>query len=139
MAYTGGIDYLQPDFGNFDWEDLQSPWSPKAPTNISSTDPHATNMVLVAAAREFDLGAAVQGEGELVFDTPGGSAQPKTLCVVLGRAKGSPSPETQRHYVLVIIATGTRGSEGERLYERVGTGYLPGKCISPSGSSVSIH
>jgi hypothetical protein len=76
MAYTGGIDYLQSDFGNFDWEDLQFPCSSEAPTSISSTDPHATNMVLVATAREVDLGATVQGEGELIFDTPRGSTQP---------------------------------------------------------------
>ncbi|CAO2649036.1 Nn.00g099850.m01.CDS01 [Neocucurbitaria sp. VM-36] len=139
MAYTGGIDYLQPDFGSFEWEDLQSPWSTQAPNNVSNTDPRTANITLNAKAREFDLGAAVQGEGELIFDNPGGSSQPKTLCVVLGKAKGSPSLETQRHYVLVVVMTGNRDRNGERMYERVGTGYLPGKCISPSGFSVSIQ
>ena len=137
MAYTGGIDYLQPDFGCYEWEDLQSPWSPKTPTNVSSTDYNLANIALEAIAREYDLGAAVQGEGELIFDTPNGSAKPDTLCVVLGKAKGSPSPETQRHYILMIAAQ--RGRAGSRVYERVGTGFLPGKCISSSGFKVKIQ
>ncbi|CAN9210055.1 unnamed protein product [Alternaria alternata] len=137
MAYTGGIDYLQPDFGCYEWEDLQSPWSPKTPTNVSSTDYNLANIALEAIAREYDLGAAVQGEGELIFDTPNGSAKPDTLCVVLGKAKGSPSSETQRHYILMIAAQ--RGRAGSRVYERVGTGFLPGKCISPSGFKVKIQ
>ncbi|KAL1799029.1 hypothetical protein ACET3X_003066 [Alternaria dauci] len=137
MAYTGGIDYLQPDFGCYEWEDLQSPWSPKTPTNVSSTDYSMANIALEATAREYDLGAAVQGEGELIFDTPNGSAKPDTVCVVLGKAKGSPSPELQRHYILIIAAQ--RGRAGSKIYERVGTGYLPGKCISPSGFKVKIH
>jgi hypothetical protein len=136
MAYTGGIDYLQPDFNNFGWEDLQSPWSPKVPGNVSSTDFKMANVALHTITREYDLGAAVQSEGKLIFDTPNGSARPDTVCVVLGKAGGSLSPQTQRHYILIIAATGPRERAGKKVYERVGTGYLPGKCISPSGSSV---
>ncbi|KAI4650401.1 hypothetical protein J4E93_002757 [Alternaria ventricosa] len=139
MAYTGGIDYLQPEFNNFEWEDLQSPWSPKAPDNVSSTDFNVANMALHATAREYDLGAAVQGEGDLIFDTPNGSARPETVCVVLGKARGSLSTQTQRHYVLIIAAIGRRDRTVKKVYERVGTGYLPGKCISPSGFSVMVH
>jgi hypothetical protein len=139
MAYTGGIDYLQPDFGCYVWEDLQSPWSVKAPNNVSSTDFNVANIALEVTAREFDLGAAIQGEGELIFDTPNGSAKLETLCVVLGKAKGSESPETQRHYILIVAATNKRERSGKEVYQRVGTGYLPGKCISPSGFKVKVH
>lgn len=140
MAYTGGIDYLQPDFGNYEWEeDLQSPWSTNAPSNISNTDISIANMALVAPAREYDLGAAVLSEGELIFDTPNRSSMPKTLCVVLGKAKGSPSPETRRHYILIVAVAGHKGCAGETIYERVGAGYLPGKCISPTVVDVRIH
>lgn len=139
MAYTGGIDYLQPDFGNYEWEDLQSPWSTNSPNSISSTDVSIANMALVAAAREFDSGAAVLSEGELIFDTPHGSSIPKPLCVVLGKAKGSPSPETRRHYILIVAVAGQKGRAGETIYERVGAGYLPGKCISPTVIDVRIH
>ncbi|EUC46749.1 hypothetical protein COCMIDRAFT_35616 [Bipolaris oryzae ATCC 44560] len=139
MAYTGGIDYLQPDFGNYEWEDLQSPWSTNAPNNISSTDVSIVNMALVASAREYDSGAALSSEGELILDAPNPSSRPKTLCVVLGKAKGSPSPETQRHYVLIVAVAGHKGRAGETIYERVGAGYLPGKCISPTVVDVRIH
>jgi hypothetical protein len=140
MAYTGGIDYLQPDFGYFEWEDLQSPWTSNSPANVSSTDFHIANIALNATAREYDyLKAMVQGEDELILDTPNGSTVPQTLCVVLGKAKGSTSPETQRHYILIIAATAQRDPNGDKVYERIGTGYLPGKCISRSGFKVKIH
>jgi hypothetical protein len=139
MAYIGGIDYLQPGFGNYEWEDLQSPWSKKTPHNISSTDFSIANTALIATAREYDLGAAVLNEGQLIFDTPNRSSMPRTLCVVLGKAKGSPLPETQRHYLLIITAARHEGHAAEPVYERVGAGYLPGKCISPNGFSVRIH
>jgi hypothetical protein len=138
MAYTGGIDYLEPEFGSYEWEDLVSPWSANKPLNVS-TDPNNANIALVTTAREYDLGVAVPGEGELIFDTPGGSSQPKTLCVLLGKARGSPDPETQRHYILIVAATAEQDRSGSKLYERVGAGYLPGKCISPSCCSVTIH
>lgn len=92
MAYTGEIDYLQPEFNNFEWEDLQSSWSPKAPANVSSTDFKVANVALHAIAREYDLGAAVQSEGKLIFDTPHGSARPDTVCVVLKRQEAAFRP-----------------------------------------------
>lgn len=140
MAYTGGIDYFEPEFASFEWEDLRSPWSAsKAGNQHASTDPTQPNIALNATACEYDLGAAMQGEGELVFDCPGGSAQPRTLCVVLGKAKGSVSPETQRNYVLVVALVRGLDREGNKVYERVGAGYLPGKCTAPSGVEISIH
>jgi hypothetical protein len=138
MAYTGGIDYLEPEFSSYEWEDLVSPWSSNR-TPIVSTNPATANIALVATAREYDLGVAVPGEGELIFDTPGGSSQPKTLCVVLGKARGSPNPETQRHYILVVAAMAGQDRVGSKVYERIGVGYLPGKCISPSDCSITIH
>jgi hypothetical protein len=140
MAYTGGIDYLQPDFGNFEWADLQSPWSPNAPCNASSTDASIANIALGAKVREYNHGAALSGEGEVIMDRPGGTLQSKTLCVVLGKAEGSQFVETQKHYLLIVAVTANRDRNGERLYERVGVGWLPGKCLSPNeGWDVKIH
>jgi hypothetical protein len=138
MAYTGGIDYLEPEFSSYEWEDLVSPWSAYRAPKVS-TDPQTANIALVATAREYDLGVAVPGEGELIFDTPGGSSQLNTLCVVLGKAKESLNPETQRHYILIVAATVKQDRTESKLYERVGAGYLPGKCISPSCCSITIH
>jgi hypothetical protein len=138
MAYTGGIDYLEPEFNSYECEDLVSPWSSTKPLHVN-TDPQTSNVALVATAREYDLGVAVPGEGELIFDTPGGSLHPMTLCVVLGKASGSPNSETQRHYILVVAATAKQDRGGNKLYDRVGAGYLPGKCISPSDCSITIH
>jgi hypothetical protein len=133
-----GIDYLEREFDNDEWEDLVSPWSSNRTPSVS-TDPQTSDIALVARAREYDLGVAVPGEGELIFDTPGGSSQPETLCVVLGKARGSSDPDSQTHYILIVAATAKQDRGESKLYQRVGAGYLPGKCISPSDCSITIH
>jgi hypothetical protein len=77
------------EFSSYEWEDLVSPWSSNRTKSVS-TDLQTSNIALIATAREYDLGVAVPGEGELIFDTPGGSSQPETLC---GFGKGQGKPE----------------------------------------------
>jgi hypothetical protein len=136
MAFTGGIDYLQPDFGSVRWEDLQSPWS----TARLRNGPYNAGSVLIATLRECDLGSAWadQAESELIFDDPDSPPQFTMTCLVLGKHKGSPSAEAQRHYILLVTATLERDGDGKTLYERAGVGYVPGRCISPEGSLASI-
>lgn len=138
MAYTGGIDYLKLDFGGFEWEDIRSPWSRSA-DNVPRTEIRGGNIALTVMAREYDPNAAVQGEGLLILDTPGGSEQPKTMCVVLGIQKGTRPREDKIHYLLIVTPTTALDRDGSKLYERVGAGYLPGRCIALSGSMVNIH
>jgi len=179
MAYTGGIDYLSdPDeFGGIEWEVLQSPWwsapisgglspgSPHGHSNLglgvvqspgqlprANSELQGGNIALVAKATQYDLSCLSPDEkGELIWDTPGQSEQPETLCVVLGRVKlYQPGSSTitngqirtkaqQMHYLLLVKPTSARDRRGDKIYERVGAGYLPGKCIAQNGAMVSIH
>ncbi|KAF2629111.1 hypothetical protein BU25DRAFT_27006 [Macroventuria anomochaeta] len=88
-------------------------------------------------ARKHDLGAATQEEFDLMFDNPGKLLAHSSLCVVLGNAKGSPMRSEQRHCLLII--TPVAGQGGNVVYERIGAGFLPGKCISPPTGLVHIY
>jgi hypothetical protein len=128
MAFDGGIDYLHPDFGSYDWESLESPWS----RNSFRT----SDVALIAQAWKYDLEAAGQGEAELHFDVPKAPRPAESVCIVLGRAKGSLVSETRRHWVLIIAPTGR-----EDIHERIGAGYLPGRSLSrrPHKEKVHVH
>lgn len=139
VVYIGGIDYLKPDFDGIDWEDLRSPWADEA-NGIPQTAVCGGNIALTAKVREYLYMPSNQdNDGLLVFDNPGGSAQRKTSCVVLGIQKGSMAVKEKRHYLLLVTPTAAVDRNGKKAYERVGAGYLPGSCIEPGGEMVEIH
>ena len=125
MAYHGGIDYLEPEFGGIDWAELSSPW---ASTPFSKPN----EITLWGMAYKYDSGVAVEGEGTVIFDRPKDSERLSTLCFVVGKAKTLDSIEERKHYVLLVTAV------GETMYERVGVGVLPGTCISLNSFGVTI-
>ncbi|KAK4104408.1 hypothetical protein N658DRAFT_419247 [Parathielavia hyrcaniae] len=127
MAYTGGIDYITPDFNHVEWADVQSPWS-------GGSDP-AGNNALVAEANEYDASRAKLGEAMLIFDIPE-QASPTGTCVVLGKHKGS----LLRSYVLLVREKGHRDQDGRKIFERVGAGYLPpSRCVGGQTEKVAIY
>ena len=131
MAYTGGIDYLNLDFSGIQWEGLESPWSRRE-------DGEGDN-ALIADAREYDRHKAAQGEDLLIFDTPTGSDRYKPMCVVLGIRRGSMPRDDRRYYILLVVPMPNPKGDGTEVFERVGVGYLPGKCIASEASVVHIH
>jgi hypothetical protein len=145
MAYTGAIDYLKLDFGGCKWMDIGTPWSGSA-DKVARTEDHASSIALTGEAKtyeyrpkDFNPNAAVQHEGLLLFDSPGGSEKLRTMCVVLGIEQG-PKPLAERmHYLILIKPSNALVPESNKIYERVGAGYLPGKCIKPNGFKVIIH
>ena len=158
MAYCGGpdypgaIDYLDLNFGTWDWEGLQSPWLHGAETASENETDSAVVVgdasrvaqvrarpALLATARDLDPGAACDGDGDITFDDIGTYILDTTMCVVLGKAKGSTFTDEQKTCVLIVVPTGVEGDDGKQIYEPVDTGFLPGKCISPSGFEVRIH
>lgn len=121
MAYTGGIDYISPNFGGMDWEEIQSPWDGKA----GSGD----NMMLVTTARDYKADDQV---GKIVFDDPQSFPRLGMKCVVLGKEKGRSPSNDKLHYILVV-------QERNDRYERVGVGYLPGRCLGQGAKKINIH
>ncbi|RYO26457.1 hypothetical protein AA0111_g7946 [Alternaria arborescens] len=134
MAYTGSIDYVTIDWGAYTWENIQSPWSQDH--NRFNVDPETAKMTIVATASQYDLGAATQAEIDLIFDSPEKALPSLSLCVVLGKAKNSAVAKDQKNCLLIVKPI-TR-SDGSTVYERIGTGFLPGKCISPKTDIIKI-
>ncbi|KAG9199164.1 hypothetical protein G6514_008993 [Epicoccum nigrum] len=98
-----GHSWGQPKEG----EDIAETASPSNPTITSD------ETMLVATARDIDLEAAYEIDGDLRLDDPDTELSDATLCVVLGKAKGSTSPEEQKNCVLIITPSGTLGGNGK--------------------------
>lgn len=125
---AGGIDYFKPKFGEFEWEDLVSPWS--------RSERSEQNNALTAKARQYKRR---KGEGQIIIDAPAGLDQYEGMCVVLGIQKGSVLMDEKIHYVLVVVPTNKPDRNGSKVVERVGAGYLPGRCIIGDVVHVDIH
>ena len=145
MAYEGGIDYLDLEFGRVDWEELASPWSPAAETDFG-TDNRGPSMTLTAEAWRYEYDptkynphAEIQVEGRLFFDDPKNSDPPEHICIVLGIEKGTKAKEDKLHYLIVVEATVTLDRDGKKVYERVGVGYLPGRRVKRQGFEIIIQ
>jgi hypothetical protein len=126
MAYaggkdnSGGIDYFNPDFDKFDWQDIDSPWSqPNAGQGIT---------LLSTLSQEYDASAYEDRKAvdvvKVVFDEHVNVIQYPQRCVVLGIQRGEMPVDDKRHYILVIKVTSDPG-----IYNRIGAGYVPGGCI----------
>lgn len=125
MAYTGGIDYLQAPFAEYDWEEIQSPWSDRNDA-ISAPESHPT---LVANVYRFDLTAALktkEAKADVILDDP---AQTPTdsACVILGRGrdKGFGQVREVDFYVLIVSPSKRfTGLQQSGAYERIGVARL---------------
>ncbi|KAF2688472.1 HET-domain-containing protein [Lentithecium fluviatile CBS 122367] len=141
MAYTGGIDYLELDFGGYVWQAVEPPWS-RAENAFPRTEDRGISISLNAEAQECtDYVEMAAGNDRLVvLDMIPGSDQPKeAVCVVLGIEKGKRPLEEKKHCVIFIKQTKERERDGSRIYERIGVGYFPGKCIVGPKFKVAIH
>lgn len=149
MAHSGGIDYLDPPFGQIEWEanDISSPWSPNAVGEWYSSD-EARVLELNAVARDFDRTAAESHtDAKILYDVPN-----KTdwngmgvKCVVLGKSASTGSSnrqlENQRHWILIVLVTAAQVASNSQICRRLGVGYVPRKCIKlgQRGTPVKIR
>ncbi|KAF4633372.1 hypothetical protein G7Y89_g4749 [Cudoniella acicularis] len=131
MACLSEIDYLKLGFGNIDWMEIQSPWSGK--------DDGVGNIALSGKVRAITVDAAGEKIGELYFDMPGELGRSSLQCVVLGVEQGHRPQSTKFHYFILVNPMDMRRSDGSEVYERVGAGYLPGRCIPSEGYRSKIR
>ncbi|KAK4205416.1 hypothetical protein QBC40DRAFT_336097 [Triangularia verruculosa] len=143
MAYEGGIGYITVPFGEVDWEDLTSPWS----GSVQKTSPRSGERgavgqaVITADAFDYDTIKVGNEEWRVEMDIPGGSQQQETKCVVLGRSNSMGLGE-RRCYPIFVRQVSVSGlkqmGNAERVYERVGAGYLPEACVYGNAVTVMI-
>lgn len=137
MAYAGAIDYTDPPFQKADWEmkEISSPWSRGANGEVETTG-HNANALLKATVRDFNVAGRREDETGLVYDTERTASDgQRTQCVILARSKeGAGRAEREkRFYVLLVARTGETTPRGEKIYRRVGAGYMLGKYITLEG------
>ncbi|KAF2204221.1 hypothetical protein GQ43DRAFT_453902 [Delitschia confertaspora ATCC 74209] len=126
MAYEGGIDYMDPPFDKVHWEtkNIASPWTSNviiSSDNSWHTGDDQKKAYLVGLACNFNS----TSEANITLDIPNQSAGRELKCVILGRHKKSKQEEDRLHYVLVIGRT----TSSKVIYERVGVGLMPARCI----------
>ncbi|VUC30666.1 unnamed protein product, partial [Clonostachys rosea] len=88
MAYKGGIDYIEPEFGATDWGEIQSPWSSSKERSTSHQSIGTHPLALVAKARDYDdkNTDGIQGHF-VVLDSPEQSKHLVKKCVILGKPR----------------------------------------------------
>jgi hypothetical protein len=143
MAYKGGIDYLDPPFQKVEWEknDIHPPWT-RGGNKDSETTHDDVDIDLVATARDFNVAGSRAEDAKIVYDTERTASDGERVqCVIVGKFKEGRSDQDKRHYVLIITPTKSTGAGGEKIYERVGAGYMLGKYIvlDKPGTAARIH
>ncbi|KAF2849504.1 hypothetical protein T440DRAFT_398982, partial [Plenodomus tracheiphilus IPT5] len=132
MAYKGGIKYNDPEFGSANWEtkELIAPWT-RGGDRATDSAPQHGDIAILATVRDFALGGRQQHEADLVYDTgrTTGSDGARAQCVIVARSKEARSDAERRYDVLLVVPKLVTASRGEKMYERVGAGYMLGKFI----------
>lgn len=133
MAYKGGIDYTDPPFQSADWEtkEIIPPWTGGG-LRHTDTGLHHGDVTLSAVVRSFAVHGRGHNEVELTYDTGKTTASDgqAASCVVVAKAKKAHSDAERRFYVLLVTPMQQMTGRGERVYERVGAGYMAGKFIA---------
>lgn len=129
MSVSGGIDYLALTWRQYDWQVIQPPWSP-SPVRA----PNAFH----GKAQVFDITAARVNEDSVMFDNTLDSEVLEYMALVLGIEKGPKEIKDKRHYILVVRPKVKPLADGTVLYERVGAGYIPGRCLRGEASICTL-
>lgn len=130
MAHQGKIDYLYLYSGIMEWEvsDIVSPWigAPKG-TWLSIADSRG-GATLNITVRAFKPRAQGWADSYFTYDCPmkASGFGMDLKCVILGTLTNRLLARIRTHYfILVIPSRFSSAHRPERLYERVGVGYLP--------------
>ena len=134
MGYKGAIDYLDLPLGGVDWlpDEIIGPWA-SGGTETWHTGDGKETVALSATARGFKMRGGNEEDFGIFYD----EAEPTKIeekmlkCVVVGKRKmkpGTPADVTT-HYVLLIAPKRIEAPRVERIYERVGVGYMAGRFI----------
>ncbi|KAF2009060.1 hypothetical protein BU24DRAFT_497614 [Aaosphaeria arxii CBS 175.79] len=131
MAYTGGIDYLDPPFGTAKWLDDQL-----QPRTFNDGDHSSPSLSFRAKVRGFSVMGREEGV-KIVYDTRrrrGSDGDRLQQCVAVAMEATQRDKWQRMFWVLVVAADSSYKvphSEEfrDRAYRRVGVGTMPGKFI----------
>ena len=64
-----------------------------------------------------------------MFDNILDSEVLESMAIVLGIEKGLKAIDDKKHYILVVRPKMKPSADGAALYERIGAGFIPGRCL----------
>ncbi|KAI0432395.1 heterokaryon incompatibility protein-domain-containing protein [Xylaria sp. FL1042] len=143
MAYEGAITFMDPPFGEIEWEEreVRSPWSgPTFTSLLHSNNTSNANWYTTNSKERIDLSVTVRdflssADAHVIYDTGERPDKRVLKCVIIGRRKiKAKSDGEQIYYVLVVAQKGDMGHDAK--YERIGVGSLPGSSITLEGTGV---
>ncbi|KAK4642888.1 hypothetical protein QC761_401395 [Podospora bellae-mahoneyi] len=87
ISFVPSWSVHQSAFGEIHWYELTSLWFGGAQSLSPASDGRGAHSqgLLLAKARDYDVSNAGDGERRIEMDSPGGSEQKETKCVVLGQ------------------------------------------------------
>jgi hypothetical protein len=140
MAYTGGIEYTDPPWQSADWEkdEISPPWTREDDgTQGTQSAPHNLDMALKVVVRDFNLAGRLKDEVFLTYDIEKTASDgQRTQCVIVARSRTEHLVRNKIHYVLLVAAENRLMNRGDKIYKRVGAGFMPGKYIALDGPGV---
>ncbi|KAK0662972.1 HET-domain-containing protein [Cercophora samala] len=134
MVYDGAIDYLDLPLGGVDWriDAVLDPFTPRARHRDTENGTVELRAVVRPLAIESDPEEEVWGSvGVILDDGEEGklSAGKDWRFVVVGTRKIAEGEEVgmdlRTHYLLIIAPLG-QDDGGQKVYQRIGVGYMPG-------------
>lgn len=120
MSVSGSINYFPLKWNGYDWQDVKSAWTIQQ--RVSDRE------VLTVMTRVLDLSLLEEGQHEIIFDDPTYSLLLPLKAVVLGIERTPETPKSGRHYILVLRPH-VDGVSGSNKVERIGAGYVMGRCL----------
>ena len=152
-ASAKGGDFAVPPSAVDDRDFAQQPQPKRVKFPTNSHPSRGEDWDISAVARDFRTDHSGNGNGDgggsptwnIVYDVPGMSDRPGLKCVVVGWEMLTKDVRDKTHYVLIVapgrsgLGRGTSvGAGGGKVYERVGVGVMPGRCVDLEGEGLDI-
>jgi len=144
MAYTGAIQYIEAGFDQYNWVEVQSPWSRgpsgKQHLGLSPALTMGGNDNVSLMAKLYDIVSAQEAITKLYYDQPGGSEKVALQCIVVAikKPERSQTMEERPHYVMMVKPKASGDRVGMKVYERIGVGEVLGRSLAARGTTIRI-
>jgi hypothetical protein len=130
MSVAGGIDYFTLTWRTYEWIDITSPW----PRNRGTVH----NNAFSGQSRTLNRSIAAIPEYKIIFDDDTYSKLPGLMAIVLAIEKAPRDITDKRHYILVVEPKASLQVDNDKIFRRVGAGYVPGRYLGRESMSCCL-
>jgi len=141
MAYEGEITFMNTPSGSVAWNrEIELPFMRSPKSSWLSTSRRTEVLALGAKASDFNIPAGTdKDEAHIFYDNDDKPPSRVVKCVIIGSLHNLMDPGATKHYILAVYRK--ESSLDDRVYERVGVGFVSGQFIKfqESAKRVSIE